>query len=291
MPAPRSGRTSSPSGQSSSVARRCTPSAPYSVESSASETSTGAPSGSQRTAATSSSPCAAAPSGRIAVSASRPPSEKTIPIDRRRIWRSRSAHAARQPRLAVPMLHASAAPIPQRDAAACAAIYAPHVEGSADLLRGAGAERGGAGGADRALSARPIPGSSPSATARSSASPTPASTARGAGLPLGGRRLRLRRRGRPRPGRGPAPLRGALRAPARAAASASPAPAITLPNEASVALHESLGFEPVGVYRRDRLEGTAPGATSAGGSSSWLRPGRPPPEPLPRASRCQPGYH
>ena len=35
MPAPRSGWPSSSSGQSSSVARRCTPSAPYSVESSA----------------------------------------------------------------------------------------------------------------------------------------------------------------------------------------------------------------------------------------------------------------
>ena len=29
-----------------------------------------------------------------------------------------------------------------------------------------------------------------------------------------------------------------------------PAPGVTLPNEASVGLHEALGFEPVGVYRR-----------------------------------------
>ena len=29
---------------------------------------------------------------------------------------------------------------------------------------------------------------------------------------------------------------------------------ITLPNAASVGLHESLGFEPVGVYREHRLE-------------------------------------
>ena len=56
VPAPRSGWPSSPSTQSSSVARRCTPSGPYSVESSVSATSAGAPSGPQSTAATVSSP-------------------------------------------------------------------------------------------------------------------------------------------------------------------------------------------------------------------------------------------
>jgi len=62
------------------------PSGPYSVESSVSETSTGAPSGPQRTAATCSSPCPLDPGGRTALSASSPPSEKTIPIDRRSAW-------------------------------------------------------------------------------------------------------------------------------------------------------------------------------------------------------------
>ena len=52
---------------------------------------------------------------------------------------------------------------------------------------------------------------------------------------------------------------------------------ITLPNEASVGLHEAFGFEPVGVYRRWRGS-TASGATWAGGSSRccpWAAAARP----------------
>ena len=65
---------------------------------------------------------------------------------------------------------------------------------------------------------------------------------------------------------------------------------ITLPNEASVALHERLGFEPVGVYgrigwkagrlARRRLVAAGPGA-GRGGPAGRAAPDRPPPDPLP----------
>ena len=64
-------------------------------------------------------------------------------------------------------------------------------------------------------------------------------------------------------------------------ATGLPAPAITLPNEASVALHESLGFVPVGVYRR--IGWKAGAWRDVGWWQLELDPGGgdPPPEPLP----------
>ena len=137
---------------------------------------------------------------------------------------------------------------PERDAAACAAIYAPHVEDGADLLRGAGARRGGDRRPDRAPRSDPPLARRRGARARWSASPTPARTARGP--PTAGRST------------SPSTSPPAIRARDTAAASTRPSSSdlrergfrvacagITLPNEASVALHESLGFEPVGVYR------------------------------------------
>jgi phosphinothricin acetyltransferase len=64
---------------------------------------------------------------------------------------------------------------------------------------------------------------------------------------------------------------------------------ITLPNEASVALHEHLGFAPVGVYRRI---GWKQGAwRDVGWWQLQLQPAAadPPPEPLPPESPLPPG--
>jgi L-amino acid N-acyltransferase YncA len=46
---------------------------------------------------------------------------------------------------------------------------------------------------------------------------------------------------------------------------------ITLPNEASVALHEAVGFKPVGIYRGS-ASSSATGTTSAGGRCACSRP-------------------
>ena len=170
---------------------------------------------------------------------------------------------------------------PERDAAACAAIYAPYVEAGADLLRGARARRGGDGGPDRAATRPPTPGWSPRTGARWSATPTPAAhreraayrwavdvsvyvaaDRRGEGL---GRRLYEA-------------LFERLRAQRFQVACAG----ITLPNEASVALHERLGFAPVGVYRADRLEGRRLARRRLVAAGAGARRGEgPPPEPLP----------
>jgi L-amino acid N-acyltransferase YncA len=66
---------------------------------------------------------------------------------------------------------------------------------------------------------------------------------------------------------------------------------ITLPNEASVALHERLGFAPVGAYRRI---GWKQGAWRDVGwwQLDLLPPSpEPPPEPLPPGPPPSPGYH
>ena len=138
---------------------------------------------------------------------------------------------------------------PERDAAACAAIYAPHVEGGADLLRGAW---------------RPTPAEFAARIERIVGDPP---LARRRERRRGGRlRLRLPRtaRGPPTAGRSTSPSTSPPATGARATAGASTrrsssalrergfriaCAGITLPNEASVALHEGLGFEPVGVYR------------------------------------------
>ena len=158
---------------------------------------------------------------------------------------------------------------PSRDAAACAAIYAPHVEGSAVSFEERAAGRGRDGGADRALRRDPplagrrargrggrlrlrdcLQRAPRLPLERSSVSVYVAADARGQGV---GRALyealfeRLRERG------------------FRMACAG-----ITLPNEASVGLHESLGFERVGVNREIGWK-AAPGATSAGSSWSWRR--------------------
>jgi L-amino acid N-acyltransferase YncA len=66
---------------------------------------------------------------------------------------------------------------------------------------------------------------------------------------------------------------------------------ITLPNEASVALHESLGFEAVGVSRRVGWKGGS--WRDVGWWQLELAPAAPgaPPEPLPPDPPRAPGYH
>ena len=54
---------------------------------------------------------------------------------------------------------------------------------------------------------------------------------------------------------------------------------ISLPNPASVALHESMGLRPIGVYPRHRLQVRRSGTTSAGGSSRSAPPDGEPEEP------------
>src|ERR1700710_3296621 len=96
---------------------------------------------------------------------------------------------------------------PERDAAACAAIYAPYVEASAPSFRGACTERGGSCRSDRAGY-----GHAPLARRRARRGgawlrirlPAPGA----ARLSLGGGRLGLRCRDPTSPGRWGEPLRG-----------------------------------------------------------------------------------
>lgn len=137
---------------------------------------------------------------------------------------------------------------PERDAAACAAIYRPHVEGSAVSFEEVAPDAAAMAARIEATQAthpwlvaedgEEVRGFAYGCRHRERAAYRWAADvsvyvdagARGAGV---GRALY-------------AELLDRLRAAGLRTACAG----ITLPNEASVALHESFGFEPVGVYRR-----------------------------------------
>ncbi len=137
---------------------------------------------------------------------------------------------------------------PDRDAAACVEIYSPYVEAGATSFEEAPPSP--AEFAERiAATLATYPGSSPSAGERWSATRTPARTAR---VPPTAGRRRSRctwREGQRRTGCGRA-LYGELAERLRRQGFHVACAGITLPNEASVALHEEVGFVPVGVYRR-----------------------------------------
>ena len=142
----------------------------------------------------------------------------------------------------------SVTPIPRRDAAACAAIYAPHVEERRHLLRGAAARRGGDGGADRGAYRRPTPGWSPKRRGEVAGYAYACRIARGPAYRWSVDVSVYVAADQPGPGLGRRlyeELFERLREQRFRIACAG----ITLPNPASVALHESLGFEPIGVYR------------------------------------------
>lgn len=138
--------------------------------------------------------------------------------------------------------------VAERDAAACAAIYAPHIEGSAVSFEEVAPDAAAmAARIEAAQAVHPwlvaedggeVRGFAYGCRHRERAayrwaadvSVYVAAGVRGAGV---GRALY-------------AELLDRLRAAGLHTACAG----ITLPNEASVALHESFGFEPVGVYRR-----------------------------------------
>ena len=269
VPAPRSGWPSSPSVQSSSVARRCTPSGPYSVESSVSETSTGAPSGPQRTA----------DDLLVAVVAgARRAAPRSAPAGRRRRRRCRST---------------AAAPV-RASSLIAAAAYSPGAELKPATIRSADPDRDAAACArstrptsrpapPRSRRSRPSPRGVRRRGSRDVARPTlarrrarrrggrlrlrlPAPLA--ARLPLGGRGLGLRRRGAAAPqGHGRALYARAGGAAARAAASTSPAPGSPCPTRpASPSTRASASCPSASTA--GSAGRTAPGATSAGGSWS-----------------------
>ena len=254
MPAPRIGAPASSSVHSSSVARRCTPSSPYSVESSASASSTGAPSGSQRIAASCSSPCVSGAGG-----ARR--GQREAGRRRRRRFRSTVAAlrvprswgatilAAGQAQNVSPMSRVEIRPAdPEADAAACAAIYAPYRRGGATSF-----EETPPGAAEIGARIEAYSATHPWLVAERGGEVVGYAYACGhriaAGLPLVGRRLGLRRCRPAGPGSRPRALRGALRAHFARAASGSPARGSPCPTRRASALHERLGFVPVGVYR------------------------------------------
>lgn len=177
---------------------------------------------------------------------------------------------------------------PRHDAGACAAIYAPHVEGSAASFE------------------EEAPGAAAMAERIAAAQPTHPWLVAASGGGVAGFAYGCRHRERAayrwsadvsiyvdadsrRAGVGRAlyaELLDRLRAQGFHLACAG----ITLPNEASVALHESFGFEPVGVYRR---VGWKAGAWRDVG---WWQlqlapPGAEPPARRSRPPGRPPGYH
>ena len=170
---------------------------------------------------------------------------------------------------------------PERDAAACAAIYAPYVEAGADLVRGTcrpSAEEMAARIADsRATHPWLVAEDGRRGRRLRLRLPPP----RAPRLPLGGGRLRLRGREQPRRRVGRA-LYEALFERLRGQRFQVACAGITLPNEASVALHERLGFAR-SASARGSAGSRAPGATSAGGSWSCAPAGHGPPGRAPPA--------
>ncbi len=219
-----------------------------------SKTSTGAPSGSQSTAATCSSPCSPSAGGRTAVSASSPPSEKTMPIDRRRICPE--SLIGRQPIAPPPGMS------PVDDPRRRPQTGRRRLRGDLRAPR-RGERRPPSRSGRRARTRwrrgsrsrrRPIPGSSPSAGERWSATPMPVRTA-SARPTAGRRRLRLRRRRAARPRASAAASTRPSSSACAAALRTSPAPASPCRTRPASPCTSSLGFVPVGVYRADRLEG------------------------------------
>ncbi len=242
-------------------------------------TSTGAPSGSQRTAATTSSPWlggarrAAPPSAR-----SRPPSEKTIPIDRRSAADS-SPWARDYIRPRPPRLSTSRALNELTIRTAIPAATPPPARRSTrptsrrrHLVRGGGAGRRGVRRPDRGLARRPMPGWSPKWTGRLVGFAYACRAPFASGLPLGGRRLGLRRSaGHRAEGLGRALYEALFERAARRGASGSPArgsPCRTRRASPCTSASASSRSASTGGSAGRR----APGATSAGGSSIW--PGR-----------------
>ena len=101
-------------------------------------------------------------------------------------------------------------------------------------------------------------------------------------LPLGGRRLGLRRRRGPRARASAAPSTRRCSSACASSGFRIACAGITLPNEASVAPAREPRLRAGRRLPPDRLEGTAPGATSAGGSSSCSPGARGPARPEPR---------
>ena len=257
MPAPRSGRPSSASGQSSRLARRCTPSSPYSVESSASSkvdrsgvgiartaadlllavlAGAGGQGGGDRQQAAVGEDDADRPPQDLARVAHRPPAywrEKRRAVRRLdcRDGRSRSATPARARRR---RLRGDLRPLrrgrrrsPSRSARPTRSEMEARIPATPPLIPGWWPRTGERWSA------------TPTAVATRSAPPT-------AGPPTS-------------PSTSPptAAARGSAGASTKSCSSACArqnfqvaCAGITLPNEASVALHESLGFIPVGVSPR-----------------------------------------
>ena len=137
---------------------------------------------------------------------------------------------------------------PAADAAACAEIYAPYVTSGVASFED---EAPGAAEMERRIAATAerypwLVAERDGAVAGYAYGTVHRTPAR---VPLGGRGDGLRRRA-------PAPRRASAASStrrccrcSRASGCRSRCAGITLPNDASVALHESLGFQPVGIYR------------------------------------------